>query len=235
MKKCIFLLIFIILCYDIYDNYTTNYYDYYLIIDNIYYNDTTLNKFSYDINYSIDPSRSEVLNCLYMSRYMGQDWNKKYFYFDNYGNLSDYCNDLIEYVKKELSRNTTDKQLINRNYYKLMNQFVIHERLCINLNGFADKIQCEQIQKLIEIQTNFKLNMCLFNVDNSLCNQYEVVNKTPMMDGYLDKNMREYGRNYYSHTRNYQKIVENNEINYKTLLVSFVGLVGICTLVIYFK
>ncbi len=202
----------------------------FFIIDNSY---TLKNVLDNNFNYAIDPRKSEVLNCLYISRYMGQDWNKAFFYFDHYGNLSDYCLDLIKYVKDELRKeninlenNSNYEQILRQIYYNYMNEFILYTRECIEITGEGDLNKCDYIQKLIEQHTEIKKNMCLENVDNPLCNQKKIENNKKMLDGYFDQNMRNFGRDYYSKERNYK--IEKPEDD-KTLIigVSMAACIGI--------
>jgi hypothetical protein len=215
-------------------------------IDNIiHYNFIESLKVYYNYSNTIqNQNKSELLNCLYISRYMGQDWNKKFFYFDNYNNLTDYCKYLIDHVKEELNTKLTnqDDNEKRKEYYKYINDLVLHTRKCIDLTSTSNQNYCDNIENIIESQTDIKKNMCLFNVDNQLCNQIKIENNTPMLNGYLDKNMTMYGRDFYSHNRNYKiHNLPNLEGMYETdnnniilpISISIVSIISIGILIYY--
>jgi hypothetical protein len=248
MKRILFILILIIIIYDNYNN-KFNILDYYLLDDylhNINVNNhfvnniDNLNNNIYTMNNDIT-LKSRILNCLYVSRYMGQDWNKKYFYMDNFDNLSDYCENLLKYIEDTLYEhnkniNHVDSEKFKKYlYYRYINEFILHARECIDLTGNNNIEECIKIEHLIESQTNIKKNICLFNVNDDLCNKKQIDNKTPTINGYLDRNMTNFGRDFYSQNRNYyiHKMsplnindtynTENNIIGTTLILTTIVG------------
>jgi hypothetical protein len=231
IKKILFIVVLFILFFEI---IISNLY-YFLIVDNI---DVLFCVRFINNNIMQNENKSEILNCLYISRYMGQDWNKKFFYIDNYGNLTDYCKYLITHIKDELNINSGSNVDIARyNYYKFINELILHARECIDLTSTDDINKCNYIESLIEKQVNIKKNMCLLDVDNELCNQIKVNNNTPLLNGYLDKNMINFGRDFYSKDRNYKihnlpKLNNVNEIDNKEIIITL-GIICTISILIY--
>ncbi len=192
-----------------------------IVVDGYIINDINNIDFNFTLKTSTmrNQEKSEVLNCVYISRYMGQDWNKRFFYIDPHTNLSPYCEYIIAYLKDTLSvddPNETD--IVNlenrqRRYYSYINDLILHARECIDLTGDNDRNKCVYLERVIDMQADIKKNMCLNSIEPELCNHQKVHNSTPLINGYTDRNMITFGRDFYSKNKNYSIITNLNKVD----------------------